>query len=238
MGSKTIVANLKMNMNLSDVQTYLHIINESIHNDHVIICPSALYLPYFIGKDYKVGIQNISNKQKGSYTGEISASQARSMGVSYVLIGHSERRREFGENNETITEKIRLSLNENLQVILCIGESNKNDLKKEGTLIEQIKCIFDNIIPSKQIMIAYEPVWAIGSGIMPSKKQIGHIISYIKNFVYTNYHIRPFVLYGGSITEENIQDLCQIEEVDGFLIGNASVDPIAFLKIIEVAVPM
>ena len=121
--NKIVIANHKMNMLSSDINIYLKKIKEQINIENVIICPSCIYIPYFLKQNFKVGIQNIFYKSKGAYTGEISPRQAKSMEVDYAIVGHSERRKYFLETNNEINQKIELCLKNNLKVILCIGEN-------------------------------------------------------------------------------------------------------------------
>ena len=166
--NKLIIANMKMNMSLNDVLDYLEEFNEY---NNVILCPSSIYLPYFIDCDYKVGIQNISEYDKGSYTGEISAKQAKSLGIKYAIIGHSERRMYYHENDEIVTKKLKKALSNNIKPILCVGESlveRKTHVAKDKVKIQLIESI-RNIDPKyyKDIFIAYEPIWAIGTNRIP-----------------------------------------------------------------------
>ena len=123
--NKIVIANHKMNMLSSDINIYLKKIKEQINIENVIICPSCIYIPYFLKQNFKVGIQNIFYKSKGAYTGEISPRQAKSMEVDYAIVGHSERRKYFLETNNEINQKIELCLKNNLKVILCIGENKE-----------------------------------------------------------------------------------------------------------------
>ena len=141
MASKRIVVgNMKMNLTAQEINKYLKVIEKKEYNNQVIFCPSSLYLPYFVGKTYGVGIQNIAAYENGAYTGEISALQAKSMHLDCTLIGHSERREYFKETDEVVRQKIKLSLQANLKVILCIGETEeeRDSLKTYKVLKKQI----------------------------------------------------------------------------------------------------
>ncbi len=235
MKDKLIIANHKMNLNADDLNKYLDKISK-INNKNVIICPTSIYIPYFINKT-QVGIQNVYCYSKGSYTGEISPMQAKSLGVNYVIVGHSERRCYFEESDILINKKIVESLNNNLKVILCIGETleQKNMLKTDQVLKRQIINSLNNINSIDNIIIAYEPVWAIGTGIVPDTSSISSTISYIRTIIdklFPNNSVK--ILYGGSVTEKNIVELNKIKEVNGFLVGGASLNPDEFLKIVEV----
>lgn len=238
---KIIIGNLKMNLLAADISEYLEKINMSELGEQVIICPSTIYIPYFLKQSYKVGIQNIFFRDSGAYTGEISAAQVASLGVKYAMIGHSERRLYFKESDQDINKKIVVALKYGLEVILCIGETGeeKNLLKTARVLKRQLLNALRNLEEKDfdHIVIAYEPVWAIGTNVLPTNKDITDTISYIKGIVseYFRYEDIP-VIYGGSVNDKNIEELNKIPNVSGFLVGGASTNPKEFLKIIEVAV--
>ncbi|KAM0681208.1 hypothetical protein GINT2_000404 [Glugoides intestinalis] len=179
-----------------------------------------LYLPLKVQK----GAQDVSIFNEGPFTGEISASMLASRDVSYVLVGHSERRINFGEDDHTINRKMKNAIKHVLKPILCIGELQKH--RENGTCLlsleEQFlkgsegleKCNFD---------VAYEPVWAIGSGKSADPFHIKEIIIAIKSWMVKK-GIEGRVIYGGSVSEENVDSFAKIDELDGFLVGNASRD--------------
>lgn len=230
--NKLIVGNMKMNMSMEEVNSYLGKIN--IKNDNVVFCPSNIYIPYFINKGLNVGIQNVFHKNKGSYTGEVSSYQASSLGVKYALVGHSERRSKFDEDDNLISLKINSIIDNNMKAILCVGEKKNENL--EDILYNQIVNVFTNINKYDNIIIAYEPVWAIGTNEIPTNDKIIKAVNYIKDLVKNKFNFDIKVLYGGSVNKENINLLNEIEEIDGFLIGGASLKPDEFINIIEVAV--
>lgn len=238
---KIVVGNMKMNLTAEEVSQYLKQINNKIGSKRVVICPSNLYVPYFVGHDYLVGLQNIYYHESGAYTGEVSPVQAASMGISLVILGHSERREYFKETDRLINSKIKDAIKANLKVVLCVGETKEERdmmrtdkvLKKE--LIGALKDLDADML--KNVIIAYEPIWAIGTGTVPSKKEIEKTIDYIKGIVYQEFLYENIpVLYGGSVNEKNIESLNQISNVSGFLVGKATIDATKFLHIIEVAV--
>lgn len=231
MKNRLIVGNMKMNLTKDTIDEYLKKISD-IKKDNVVICPSNIYIPYFINKKFKVGIQNVFHLDEGSYTGEVSAYQANSLGVNYALVGHSERRIHFNESDEIIHLKLKQIIDNNLIAILCVGE--KKDESIEQVLYKQIS-ILNNIPSLENVVIAYEPVWAIGTNVIPTNEEIRSAITYIKNVVKQNFDYDINVLYGGSVNKNNIETLNCIEEIDGFLIGGASLKIDEFIKIIEVA---
>jgi len=236
MENKLVIANHKMNMDAKEINEYLKELGK-INNKNVIICPTSIFIPYFLKKKFKVGIQNTFIHESGSYTGEVSPKQAKSLGVSYTIIGHSERRIYLDETDTFINKKVLESLNNNLKVILCIGETleEKNMLKTDRILKRQLINALRDVENINEIIIAYEPVWSIGTGVVPENSEITATISYIRTIIdnlYPDNNVK--IVYGGSVTEKNIKSLNKIKEVNGFLVGGASLNTKSFLKIIEV----
>lgn len=234
MENKLIVANIKMNMKFGELANYLNHL-KTINKKNIVICPSYIYIPYFLNYDFSVGSQNVCAYEDGGYTGEVSAKQLASIGVKYTIIGHSERRIKLKEDNLEINKKIKSSLDSNLKVILCIGETLEESklLKKDIVLKRQIRDALFNVKDLSDIVIAYEPVWSIGTNKIPEKEDLKHTIKYIKELVKDMYKTNIKVIYGGSINENNITALESIKELDGFLIGSASINPSQFIEIIN-----
>lgn len=234
--NKKVVANMKMNMTIHDIGDYLKKINPNVKSKDVVICPTSIYIPYFLKQSYEVGIQNTYLYDEGAYTGEVSPKQAASMGVKYTIIGHSERRKYFLEDDLVINKKILEALKYDMKVILCIGETKeeKSLLRTERVLNKQITRALSDINDISNIIIAYEPIWAIGTSVIPTKEEIFKNVEYIKKVIFEKYQRDDImVLYGGSVNEKNISDLCDIENISGFLVGGASNDADKFLKIIK-----
>ncbi|MDD2203658.1 MAG: triose-phosphate isomerase [Bacilli bacterium] len=236
---KIIALNLKMNLNYEEALNYVETLsNEKLDKHGIVVLPSYIYLDMFRKLEYNLGAQNVYFEDKGAYTGEISPSQLKTLGISYALIGHSERRIHFNEDNELINKKIKGSLRNNLNIILCVGETEEEkDLNKTFFVLEQqLIADLNNIENLNNIIIAYEPVWAIGSGKVPKNEEIEESIKFIKSVVNRKYNIEPKVLYGGSVNKENINTILKINNVDGVLVGSASVDPkylISMIKSVE-----
>ena len=200
----------------------------------IVYCPpSTLIRP--MSKKLKntrinVGAQNChENKTYGAFTGSINSMMLKNVGAKYVIIGHSENRQN-GESDKLINLKIKNTLDLGLKVIFCIGET-LNEKKKKITkrvLNKQIKIGLRNIRNKKNILIAYEPVWSIGTGLIPKKEELFETINFIKK---NNKYCK--VLYGGSVNPKNVYDLKSIRNIDGFLIGGASQDPKKFIDIIK-----
>lgn len=236
MANKLVIANHKMNMEAKDLNNYLKEL-EVINNKNVVICPTSIYIPYFLKKGFQVGIQNTFMHSNGAYTGEVSPKQAKSLGVNYTILGHSERRNYLEENDTFINKKVLEALENKLKVVLCIGETleERNMLKTDKIIKRQVINGLRNVEKIRDVIIAYEPVWAIGTGVVPTNKEISSTISYIKTIIdnlYPSSNVK--IIYGGSVTEKNIKELMKIDEVSGFLVGGASLNTKAFLKIIEV----
>ena len=210
---KIVVANLKMNLLKDDALEYIEKINEKKYkNVDLYIAPSSIYLERFKSNNYHLTSQDVSSYEIGSYTGEISASQLKSIGVDTVIIGHSERRNIFNEDSKIINSKIKQCIENKLKVILCISDLNKleQDLKD---------------IPIDDIIIAYEKEEAIGSGNSAQISEINNIICKIKEKYDTK------VIYGGSVTLNNIQDIVKI--CDGVIIGKLSLNVNNLKNLIE-----
>ena len=200
----------------------------------IIYCPpSTLIRPMskkFKNTKIEVGAQNCHEQDSyGAFTGSINSTMLRNVGAKYVIVGHSENRKD-GETDKLINLKIKSALKSGLKVIFCIGETSQQKRKKitKKVLSKQIQIGLSKIKNNSKILIAYEPVWSIGTGIIPKSKELFDTIDFIKK------KIRNFkVLYGGSVNPKNIKELKSINNIDGFLIGGASQDSKKFIDIIK-----
>ena len=224
--SKILALNFKMNFNYSDVKNYIDNIKGKINNLDVIFFPTTIFLPYFISNEYSLGSQTISEFDNGSHTGETSCTQLKSIGGKYVIIGNSERRRDQAESDQLINLKIKQALAKEEREML----RTTRVLKKEITY--DLKELDENLY--KNVIIAYEPLWSIGSGDILEKREIEETINYIKDTTLKIYNFDPIVLYGGSVNEKSIEVLNEISNVGGFLVGGASLDYKKVLKMKEV----
>ncbi len=189
-------------------------------------------------KSLMIGAQNMHFKDNGAFTGEISPIMLKGLGIDFVIIGHSERRHVFNETDEMINQKIKAAIANDIKVIFCIGETlEENENKKtEEVLLLQIKNGLKNIDVSKSqnnIIIAYEPVWAIGTGKKASIDLINQIHSFIKKVLLENYQVSLPILYGGSVKPNNSKEILTQDNVDGVLVGGASLNPADFINIIK-----
>jgi len=200
----------------------------------IIYCPPSTLIRPMSKKVKKtsieVGAQNCHEQDSyGAFTGSINSKMLIDVGAKYVIIGHSENR-QAGETDSLINLKIKSALKSGLKVIFCIGETLKQKRKKKTkqVLIKQIKLGLNKVKNKDKILIAYEPVWAIGSGLIPTSNELFDTINFIKK------KIRNFkVLYGGSVNSKNVRELNSINNIDGFLIGGASQDSKKFIDIIK-----
>lgn len=246
---KFIVANWKMNKTLAEAEEFLKklVSVEEKQNLEIAICPTFLCLEKALGicrqSGIKIGAQNCHLEKSGAFTGEISASMLKVLGVDYVILGHSERRNYFGETDEIINKKVKSALENDLRPIICVGETaTEREMGMEKEKIKlQITCALKDINPQSlaNITIAYEPIWAIGTGKTVGIKDCKEMFEFIKNYLVSAYgkekseNIR--LLYGGSISEENAKELLGVPNVDGGLIGGASLDFTKFSDILDQA---
>jgi len=212
-----------------------------------VVCPPAPHIPLaqkiFKRSPIAVSAQNVSKFAEGAYTGEISAAQLKDFGVHWTLVGHSERRTKYGEDNATVAEKVSMSLANQVSVILCIGELLEEREKGETDAVNQR--MLDAVIPKvtdwKRIVIAYEPVWAIGTGKVatPEQAQEAHaaIRGVLEKGVSKDVAGSVRIIYGGSVTPDNCKELISKPDIDGFLVGGASLKP-TFTNIVTACIPV
>ena len=227
---KWVISNLKMNMTLTEILDYEKQLSSIKSKNNLIVCPSFPFLMCFNGNNYYLGTQNVASQEDGSLTGEVSARQLKSLGVGYAIIGHYERRHKLFETNAQIREKIKVLFANDICPILCIGENNYDD-DIESCINNDLEEIFSGITNIKNIIIAYEPVWAIGTGNIPKNDYIERMVNYIKNWFYNKYNVCVDVVYGSSVSVDNIAVLNEVHNLDGYLLGATCLD-IESLKVI------
>lgn len=245
---KTVIAgNWKMNMLPSGVKAFTEELKAEMPKTRacdVCICAPAVIIPALLkaGKDCKIGVgaQDVSKYEKGAYTGEISASQLADAGVKYCIVGHSERRQYHGESDFLVNEKAKALIEKGITPIICVGESleqREMDLTMEYVAY-QVKAALSGIDASKlrRCIIAYEPIWAIGTGKTATAQQAQEVCESIRCVIRKIYGARPAravtILYGGSMNAGNARELLAMPDIDGGLIGGASLKPADFAKII------
>lgn len=227
-----IVLNNKSNLTKEAYQTYQKKLSQINTKHNIILCPSSCYLSLFNLENIELGCQNCSSYDEGAHTGEIAASQLKSLNVKYCLTGHSERRIEKKETTKEIIDKINKLIKNGITPIFCIGESlkEKQNNKTNTILEENIKYLTETIKEENlyKIIIAYEPIWSIGTGTIPKKEELQEIFNKLKKMCPNNK-----LLYGGSINEENISIIKEISHLDGYLIGGLSLQIDHLKKIVN-----
>jgi len=241
---KYFVANWKMFGDIKTINSINKVIKISksrkFNKAKIIYCPPYTLLNSFVNRLKKtqinVGAQNCHHSiSNGPFTGFVNSQMIKSLGCKYVIIGHSESRNS-GDTDLLINKKIKSSLKNNLKVFFCIGETikEKKEKKTKKILIKQIKKGLSKINNLKNIIIAYEPVWSIGTGLIPNNNELLNNILFIKKFLRQNFKYKNSrVLYGGSVNPNNIKNLSEINQIDGFLIGGSSQNPNKFIDIIK-----
>lgn len=221
---KTLMLNQKTGMMFKDIETYVS--KMKVYQNKFILFPSDIYLNYCIERGYTCGSQNIAQSDEKNQTGEVTGKQLYNIGVKYVIIGHSERRQNQNETAKILINKFNNAINNDLTIVYCIGESLV-DYKlgnTEQVITSQLSDVLKNVeLPDKaKLYVAYEPIWAIGTGLTPTIAEIQKVASVIKEFL-SSLSINNFeVLYGGSVNNENIESLFEADNIDGYLIGGAS----------------
>ena len=238
------VANWKMYghiRTLNSLKTVINLSNLSkFKKKKIVYCPPFTLIDNLIKKTKKsniiVGAQDCyENEKEGPSTGNICAYQLKKLGVKYVILGHSEKRKE-GDTNLKINKKIKSAISQNLKVILCVGETLKeyNDNKTNLIIKNQVMKCLKGIKKINNIIFAYEPVWSIGTGLIPDNKKIFLVSRNLKKLIKKNFkRENPYVLYGGSVDHKNIIKLREIENINGYLIGSASRNVNKFIDIIK-----
>ena len=228
---KIIACNLKMNLMPSEINDYIE--GMKAIKDEILLFPTSIYIDSFVKSGFTTGSQDISYAEKGAYTGDTSILQLKELGIKYSIIGHSERRAYY-QDDQYVNKKINLCINNDIMPVLCVGETleqNKNNETNEVIIRELDSAFTDNNI--KSIIIAYEPIWSIGTGLIPSNDFIEEVVNNIKTYIKDKYEIEVSVLYGGSVNADNISTLEEIPNVDGYLIGGSSLKIDSMKKIVS-----
>ncbi|KAM0249433.1 hypothetical protein ACHAP5_002822 [Fusarium lateritium] len=234
--------NFKMNGSKSSIKEIVDNLNKADldKNAEVVISPPAIYLPLVretLRKEVEVAAQNVFDKPNGAFTGEISVSQLKDLDVNWAILGHSERRTILKESDETISSKTKYATENGLKVIWCCGESLET--REANKTIEfvsaQIESLKSQVSDWSNIVIAYEPIWAIGTGKVATTEQAQEVHKAIRDFlrgISDKVADETRILYGGSVNEKNCGELAKQPDIDGFLVGGASLKP-AFVDIIN-----
>ena len=247
MRKKVIAGNWKMNKLPNETITFFEELAPLVENtkNEVIICAPYTDLFYAIlsaqNTNIKIGAQNMHWEEKGAYTGEISPQMLKSIGAEYVIIGHSERRQYFAETDETVNKKVKAAHNVGLKPIVCVGEtlSQRESGKAKEIVTNQIKSGLKDLTKNEimSTIVAYEPIWAIGTGKTATKEDANETIKWIREELENIYGRenadKVIIQYGGSVKSENAKELFEMSDIDGGLVGGASLKPDEFAKIVN-----
>ena len=244
MRKKIIAGNWKMNKNPEETKEYFKVFNDLVKDceNEVIICTPFIDLftaKEATGVNVAIGAQNMHFEDKGAFTGEVSGKMLKDIDIKYVIIGHSERREYFNETDESVNKKIKAALNHELVPILCVGETleEREAEKAKAKVVSQVVKDFAEIeaADAEKVIIAYEPIWAIGTGKTASSEDANEACKWIRDEIRNLYGEEVAenieILYGGSVKSSNSKELFEMSDIDGGLVGGASLQPEEFAKI-------
>jgi len=243
-----IAANWKMNKTLEEAKSFMKEIKSMVpaENDvDSVVCSPALFLHALVqgaeGSVVKVGAQNMYYEENGAFTGEISPYALKDLGVTYVILGHSERRQLFGETDELVHEKVQAAFKHGLKPIVCVGETfeqreaNETEEVVRGQVEKDLAGLSEE--QAKQVVIAYEPIWAIGTGKSSSAEDANEVCAYIRSVLRDQFSNEVAeavrIQYGGSVKPYNIEGFLKQTDIDGALVGGASLEAESFLQLLE-----
>ena len=247
MRRKVIAGNWKMNMLPNEAINFIEELTPLVSDtkNEVILCVPYTDLFYSLlnvqGTNIKIGAQNMHWEEKGAYTGEVSAQMLKSIGVEYVIIGHSERRQYFAETDETVNKKVKSALAVGLKTIICVGETleQRESGQTEAIVTSQIEKALEGVSTEdlEKIIVAYEPIWAIGTGKTATKEDANNTIMEIRKKIAEIYGQNEangvIIQYGGSVKSSNAKELFEMSDIDGGLVGGASLKSEEFAKIVN-----
>ena len=242
-----IAGNWKMNKVLSEAVDFVNEVKDKIPGPETVeavICAPFLFLDRLIqetkGTDLRIGAQNMHFEDQGAFTGEVSPLALKDLGVQYVIIGHSERREMFNETDESVNKKVHAAFHHGLVPIVCVGETLEQREANEWKFVveEQVKKGLNSLTEeqAEKVVIAYEPIWAIGTGKTASSKDANEVCEYIRGILgdmfSTSVSEKIRIQYGGSVKPSNIKELMDEPHIDGALVGGASLDPQSYLQLL------
>lgn len=246
MRKKVIAGNWKMNKSPNDVKTFMESFPTLVKDAdaEVVLCVPYIDLKTALdlaaGTNVKIGAQNMHYEEKGAFTGEISPKMLKDINVEYVIIGHSERREYYKETDESVNRKLKAAFEYGLKPILCVGEtlSQREEGITKSFVTTQVEKALDGLTNNQvaSTIIAYEPIWAIGTGKTASKEDANEVCGWIREKVrklYGNAADEVVIQYGGSVKSSNAKELFSMSDIDGGLVGGASLDPEEFSKIVN-----
>jgi len=248
MHKKIVVGNLKMNpVSAIEFDRYLDMLEKELkgkefEKTEIVVCPPVVYLQKLLDrklKNIKAGVQDVFWEYQGAFTGQISAAMVKSLGAQYVIVGHSERRKYFGENEEIISLKLKAILKNGLNAVLCVGESDEERKKGQTSQVlkKQLRGCLEGMSPGKleYISLAYEPIWAVGTDKIPTSDEILEAKIIIKKALAEMFSGKSAekirLLYGGSVKSSCTNEVCLDPAMDGALVGRESLMPHEFVKI-------
>lgn len=243
-----IAGNWKMNKTLPEALAFVEEVKHSVPGESVVdsvICAPALFLERLVeatkGTRVKIGAQNMHYEESGAFTGEISPVALADLHVEYVILGHSERREMFNETDEAVNKKVKAAFAHHLTPIVCVGETLAQRENNETKQIvgSQVKAAFAGLSDdeAKQVVVAYEPIWAIGTGKSSTAEDANEVCAYIRSAIADQFSqdvadsVR--IQYGGSVKPGNIKEFMEQPDIDGALVGGASLDPQSYLQLLE-----
>lgn len=246
MRTAIIAGNWKMNKTIQEATELVRKIKNKLNDDvEVVVCVPFTALSQvkkeISDTNLKLGAQNMHWEESGAYTGEISPLMLKEIGVDYCIIGHSERRQYFGETDETVNKKIKAALKHDINPIVCVGETlaqRENEIEKEVVEAQVLKALNDiDKEDMDKIVIAYEPIWAIGTGKTATSEEANEIIAFIREILRDKYQQevseKVRIQYGGSVKPSNITEIMNQSDIDGALVGGASLKPEEFIKLVS-----
>ena len=242
-----IAGNWKMNLSINDAIKFVEEVKNEVSNTDVepVICAPFTFLKDLKqvtkGTNIKIGAQNMHFEDNGAFTGEISAPMLKELDIDYCVIGHSERRQYFAETDETINKKLKQAFKYDIIPILCVGEtleereSGKTNNIVKSQVVADIEGLDKDLV--SKLVIAYEPIWAIGTGKTATSNQANEVISYIREVVKELYNDEISenlrIQYGGSVKPDNLEEIMNQSDIDGALVGGASLKPSDFIKLVN-----
>ena len=239
-----IAGNWKMHKTLSEAKSFIEEIDGKLPSEdkvEAVVCAPALFLEALVGYGVGIGAQNMHFEEQGAFTGEISPVALEDIGVKYVILGHSERREMFNETDEAVNKKVFAAFKYNLTPIVCCGETleQRENGETNAFVGSQIEKALQGLTEEqvKQTVIAYEPIWAIGTGKSSTAEDANEVCGYIRQVVSKQFSQEAAeavrIQYGGSVKPENIKDYMALPHIDGALVGGASLEPGSFLQLLE-----
>jgi len=243
-----IAGNWKMHKTLQEALQFVEEVKHAVpSNDQVdtVVCAPALFLAHLVeatkGKNVKIGAQNMHFADQGAFTGEISPVALKDLGVEYVIIGHSERREMFAETDETVNKKVLAAFKHGLVPIVCCGETleEREGNRTNEVVGAQVEKALEGLTEEqvKQVVIAYEPIWAIGTGKSSTAEDANNVCGHIRQVIANKFSQQAAdavrIQYGGSVKPSNIQEFLAQQHIDGALVGGASLEPQSFLQLVE-----